>query len=531
MRLEPSGLLSARRFTPPPRATGRPFFHPARSRRFSSPPGKYRRCKDLIAYGHYEPFPCRDIPIHSRARQTWLVPQVDLVIVVALALVGFAALFQGARVKLRVPTAMVCFSIGGWVAASSLHGGDGTPTYAGLALLFGSVALTAGWSYILMRKLLENDVEIPFPHLIVILAFPVIIMVVTLFGIGIPQLDNWRLSPTYIVQAIYIYGHFGAMGLVMAKRQGDPSRRIRYSLRAATALLVTGVIVETLAYQYTAYVAVLLAFFGAWAARWPAAWWQAPVDADELLESIGVFLFVIDDEGRLSKWNTTAANLVEALAPRTKLQRGLYVEKLLGISLPLRDGAVVEFELGGGVLRTECNTHEIPVGTDSSTTERVLMMRPLKSRVASSRLATPSGELPGYDPVTQTLSRRSILERLETAEAAIRLEFRPTIKAVLVDEVMFVVARRLESAFGGIEWGRVDPWAFVAVVSSREEAQALANALLSIDGVPIEYGLAVYSQAFVEHKYARESGSAFALRVAQPRMNETVDPKEQEFNA
>lgn len=459
------------------------------------------------------------------------MPQLDLVIVVALALTGFAALFQGARVKLRIPTAMVCFSIAGWVTAGSLQGPEGPPSYASLALLLGAVAMTAGWAYILMRKLLENDAEIPLPHFLIILTFPIIITSVTWFGIGMSQLDGWRLSPTYVVQAIYIYGHFGAMALTMAKRQGDPSRRIRYSLIATTALLVTGIIVETLAYQYTAYVAVVLAFVAAWAARWPAAWWQAPVDADELLESIGVFLFVIDDEGRLRKWNTTAANLVEALAPRTKLQRGLYVEKLLGITLPLRDGAVVEFQLGGGVLRTECNTHEIPMGPGMSAMERVLMMRPLKSRVTSSRLATPSGELPGYDPVTQTLSRRSIMERLESADHSIRLEFRPTIKAVLVDEVMFVVARRLESAFSGIEWGRIDPWAFAVVVSSPEEADTLAHSLLSIDGVPIEYGLAVYSQTFVDHRYARESGAAFAIRVSQPRMNETDDPKEREFKA
>ena len=123
------------------------------------------------------------------------------------------------------------------------------------------------------------------------------------------------------------------------------------------------------------------------------------------------------------------------------------------------------------------------------------------------------------------------MERLDSADHIIRLEFRPTIKAVLVDEVMFVVARRLESAFSGIEWGRIDPWAFAVVVSSPEEADTLAHSLLSIDGVPIEYGLAVYSQTFVDHRYARESGAAFAIRVSQPRMNETDDPKEREFKA
>lgn len=458
------------------------------------------------------------------------MPQLDLVIVVALALTGFAAIFQGARVKLRVPAAVLCFSIAGWTVGGALQGPDGPPTYPSLAILLFSVAMTAGWGYILMRKLLLNDIATPLPHFVIILTFPFVIGVVTWFGIGIPDLADWRLSPTYIVQAVYIYGHFGAMALTMSHRHNDPSRRIRYSLLATTGLIVVALIVETLAYQNTAYVAVVLAFTAAWAARWPASWWQAPVNADELLESIGVFLFVIDDEGRLRKWNTTAANLVEALAPHTKLQRGLYVEKLLGVSLPLRDGTVVEFQLGGGVLRTECHTHEIPLGSGhNTTTERVLMLRPLKSRVTSSRLATPSGELPGYDPVTQTLSRRSIMERLESADVAIRLEFRPTIKAVLVDEVMFVVARRLESAFAGIEWGRVDPWAFVATPSSPEEADHLAESLLSIDGVPIEYGLAVFSQVFVDQRYARESGGAFALRVAQTRMVENKDPGEREF--
>lgn len=442
---------------------------------------------------------------------------LNLVLVVALVLTGFAALFQGARIKLRLPTAWVCFGIAVWTAGGSFQTAAGPPNYPSLALLFLGVAMTAGAAYVLMRKLLENDVATPLPHLILICLFPIGIAAATLLEFGIPELTQWRTSPTYIVQAIYIYAHFGAMFLVMTKRQRDPSLRIRAALVTTEVLVLIAVVVETIAPHNTHYAAVPLAFLAAWAARWPASWWQAPVDADELLESIGVFLFVVDDQGRLRKWNSTAAKLVTAISPRTTLQRGLYVEKVLGVDLPSSDGAIVEFTLGGGVLRTECTSHEVPMGPHETGRERVLMLRPLKSRVTSSSLTTPSGELAGYDPVTQTLSRRSILDKLEASDVGIRLDFRPTIRSVLVDEVMFVVARRLESAFGAIEWGRLDAWSFAAAAPSVEDADHLADALLSIDGQPIDYGLAVFSKAHVFVRMPHESGDDFAMRVsAQP---------------
>ncbi len=448
------------------------------------------------------------------------MPQIAVILAVALAVLGIAALFQGARVKLRLPTAFVCFGMSMWVVGGSFLSAEGPESYATLAILLLGVSTTAGSSYVLMRKLLENDVPTPLPHLIVIVLFPILIAIATLFGIGIPVLENWRTSPTYIFQVIFIYGHFSAMFLVATKRQRDPSRRIRTALFVTEIVVLAAVVIETIAPHYTHFAAAPLGFLAAWAARWPAAWWQAPVDADELLESIGVFLFVVDDQGRLRKWNATAANLVEAIAPRTALQRGLYVEKLLGVTLPTHDGTILEFTLGGGVLRTECQTHEIPMGPGQSTIERVLMLRPLKSRLTSTSLTTPSGELAGYDPETQTLSRRSILDKLEAANVAVRLEIQPNIKSVLVDEVMFVIARRLESAFEYVEWGRLDSWTFAAAAPSPEDADHLADALSSIEGQPIDYGLAVTSKVSIELRFPQENGDSFALRVARTRTHE-----------
>ncbi|TXJ03963.1 MAG: hypothetical protein E6Q27_09280 [Aeromicrobium sp.] len=444
-----------------------------------------------------------------------------LITCVALAVAGFSALLRGSREELRLSAVTLCLGAIGWIAVTHLWDYSNLNQYVPLALLFISVSMVAASGYVNVRKMVEVDSEIAPWHMLVIIFMPLVVAAFTLLGWGVPDPAEWRTSPTYIVQAIYVYGHLILMIIVLTKRQRDPSMKIRIAVGATQALVAVGFFLENSFYQYTPFVAAILALLATWASHWPETWWQAPTDADELLDAIGVFILVLDDQGRLRKWNASAGKLIEAVAHRTPMQRGLYVEKILGTPIPKRDGSVLEFSIGSGVLRTECNTQEIRTGKGPNDYETVVMLRPLKSRIDSAKFTAPSGELPGYDPVTQTLSRKSMLETIHDADFTVRLEFRPTSTHVRPDEAMFVVARRLEASFGSYLWGRIDTWGFATVVESRESAEHLAEMLTHSPVQAIDDELNVYSKVYIDVREANEGGADFARRVAEPRLRES----------
>src|SRR5690606_3945834 len=98
------------------------------------------------------------------------------------------------------------------------------------------------------------------------------------------------------------------------------------------------------------------ALFAVWVARHPDDWTTSRARADSLLNSIGVFLFVFDDEGRLRDWNGTADRLVQLITGR-RPGRDLTSRDILGGSLDFPDGQRIDLALQGGHMRTVAHVH------------------------------------------------------------------------------------------------------------------------------------------------------------------------------
>ena len=108
------------------------------------------------------------------------------------------------------------------------------------------------------------------------------------------------------------------------------------------------------------------------------------------------------------------------------------------------------------------------------------MFRPTRSSVDSSSFPTVSGSLRGHDPATQTLGRKAALDLLEEAvrdEVPIQRFMATAATNRRPDDIMFLLARRLESRVTEVGWdgdfdlARLDTWTFICPLSDPELAQ------------------------------------------------------------
>lgn len=442
---------------------------------------------------------------------------INVVCAVALTGAVLAALFPGVRRGMRVPAVMLGVSTLIWVLGAQLRSLSETESATALSILGVGVAGTAGAGYLLVQRLIDVDSK-QRPLLIAgLVVMPLFIGVAGWNQWTFPNVDDFRASPGFMLHAAYTFSMLALMLVTLSKRQHDPSARVRRYIRIIQALLLVIVVFEVAVLPYTHIVVTVVVVVATYIARKPEIWWSAPTDADDLLNAIGVFLFVFDDEGRLLKWNTAASRLVEAIRPGMQLRRGAFLESVLESPSVLSDGAILEFDVGGGVLRTICHTHDIESPDDPDSPENVIMLRPMKSPIRSSAFGAPSGVLDGYDPATQTLSRRTILDRISEGDVAVKIELQPNNDTVLVDEAVFVVARRLEAAFRDASWGRIDDWSLAAATTSSH-VKELVRSLEDRRTPPLNDGLAVSFGVYVEVRDVDENGESFAARVAKPRM-------------
>lgn len=440
---------------------------------------------------------------------------VDVACGAAVVIAAITVLFPGTKARSTVPMLFLCAGTLIWTVSAHVRNAADFDTPGVMAFVFLGVAISASSGYVVVSRLVNARFQLPGLLLAAVVLVPLFTFLSTWFAWGLDDFTGYRSGPVFLVHAVFSFGFLAAMVVALSQRQYHRSSRVRAYVRVIQSLVVLIVVLEVAQSPYTHIVLTACVVVAVRAVRQSEEWWRAPVSADDLLDSIGVFLFVFDGNGLLRQWNSTADQLIRTVSPGVSLAPGTSAEDVLGRAVPFHDGTFVEFTIGGAVLGTVGHTHTIDNLTDSDGPDLVVMLRPVQSGLSPKALTTPSGALVGHDPRTQTVSRRATLDLLSMAQAAIRIDVCPTSDKVLVDEVMFVVARRLEATFGDTEWGRVDAWSFVAATTAAQ-AEHVSRALDDPSKQSLVHGLSASKRISMEIRESEENGESFALRVAQP---------------
>src|SRR5690606_26192512 len=218
-------------------------------------------------------------------------------------------------------------------------------------------------------------------------------------------------------------------------------RHVVLAIQCAAVLVLT---FQALLPALTSVAVASVALVLVWTTNHVSAWSRSASRAGRLLDSIGVFIFVVDRAGMLQDWNGPAASLLRMTGHTAA--HGLNLNSAFSMPVPFVDDSTVTLHIQGGELRTSVSVHAVdPLKRDS---DRVLMLRPVRSSVESSSFPTVSGALKGHDPATQTLGRKAALEQLHTAavegKQVLHLEVIPRTSR-RPDEAMFLMARRMEA--------------------------------------------------------------------------------------
>ncbi len=292
---------------------------------------------------------------------------------------------------------------------------------------------------------------------------PFTVIALTLPAVGLTSHEEYVDGPGFVVHLLYcITAAIGAAAVLNIRRR-DPSRHVRLVVRGLQATIVAVLTVAIAHPTWTSLVAVPLALLLVAATRWPQEWSRASSRIDELVDSLGIFIFVIDRDDTLSDCNGPADGLVREITgepPRV----GECLATLIGVPPPYLDGADVELHIRGWIVRTVATVSPVdPLGRRG---DRVLMLRPVDSRGTPPDLPRIARGLEGHDPATQTLDRKAAKDHVRGArrreEQVLRVEVTADAGA-RSDEIMFLAARRLESLEPSLRWARLAEWTLVAV--------------------------------------------------------------------
>ncbi len=286
---------------------------------------------------------------------------------------------------------------------------------------------------------------------------------------GITSGETYHTSPAFVVHLVYCFAVLGLAGYNLTTRQSDPSHHVRTYIIGTEVSIVVLLALQMTLPTLAPLATVPIGLLSVWTTGHINEWSRSGARALRLIDSIGVFILVVDGNGKLLDWNGPAASLLELTG--TVAEQELDVYQALGIKEPFADNSIVEVRVSGGMLRTTMTVHRLdPLSIDHDV---VLMLRPLNSSVESSEFPRVSGALSGHDPATQTLCRRAALEEIRGAARdnaqVIRVDVRGAASS-RADDVMFVVARRLESRVADrnwpeLNWARLDTWTFVGVLA------------------------------------------------------------------
>jgi len=365
-----------------------------------------------------------------------------------------------------VPIITLCLGAALWAGAAAWIGTHpGTNPVANAGIL-AAAAISAASALVAAHRLVRGRWQIPRLLTAVFIIEPAVIALVRVFVY--PELPSaeFRTTWPFILHAAYCFGLLLGVILTLNARQRDPERRVRIFVLISQVLVIAIIALEVAANEQSHLVVVLASLFAAWVARHPDDWATSTARADSLLNSIGVFLFVFDREGLLEDWNGPAGQLIELITDN-RPSHGMTAQEIIGRTLPFEDGLQINLQMRGGRMSTSAHIHTVDPASRAERRSWVVMLRPIRSTVDRASFPSVSGELAGHDPATQTLGRRAIIENLRTAVgthgAVVRVDVIPSQSDAREDEVMFVVARRLELMFPDAVWGRWARWTFVAV--------------------------------------------------------------------
>lgn len=387
-------------------------------------------------------------------------------LVAAIIALG-AAFFVPVRSSSAGPAIVaLCLATGTWSLAATGIGGE--PGAVG-AVSVASASAAAAAALVVARRLVHGAWRIPPLLFVVFLVEPLLIALTRLTRFAEAPTAEFRASPEFAFHSLYCFGLLAAVLLTLNARQRDPEQRVRIFVVASQAVVISIIASEVAMTPATEILAVVGAVFVVWVARHPEDWAGSASRADRLLNSIGIFLFVFEN-GILRDWNGPGAQLAQLVTGR-KVSRGMTARDLLGRDVPFDDHTMLNLSLQSGTMRTVATIHAVDPTARAENREWVVMLRPVRSSVGTSSFEGVSGSLEGYDPATQTFGRRATLSQLRSAASAdrssvVRVDVTPLDRDARQDEIMFVVARRLEAIVPDSSWGRLGPWAFAAILPS-----------------------------------------------------------------
>lgn len=367
--------------------------------------------------------------------------------------------------------------------------------------------------FLIAARLVLPRWRMPSYLIAALVGFPVVVLVLASAGVGLAP-DNFRSGVLYAVHLAYGFANLVACVSLFTQRQNDPSRHVRVAVRLVQVDAVVILILVSTVPVVTSIVSVPFVLIAVWISRNANEWDRSATPADRLLDTIGVFVFVSNDEGELVDWNGPGAALLRLRGHDA--ERGLHLADALGLA-SLRDRRIADLEIAGGTLRTELTVHPVdPLARDR---DYVLMFRPTGSSLTSSPFPTVSGELEGHDPSTQTLGRRAAADHVRAAavdgDRVLRVDVHGR-RNTRPDDLMFLVARRLEArsselGWPDLEWARLNARAFVAVVRDNPPDAAIPMRV-DVDDLGISISVTPFEPR------GQEDPDAFLGRVtANPR--------------
>lgn len=411
------------------------------------------------------------------------------------------------------PIAVLGLSTATWCAGAAWSIAQPSSTAAPNALILASASVSAAAAFVAARRLVEGRWPVPPALMVLFVVEPIAIALVRVGSYSDATSAQFRTTVPFTLHAIYSFALMVGLIWTLNARQRDSERRVRTFVLVTQVIVITIIALEVSANESAQFVVLLAVLLATRIARHPQDWTTSAARGDRLLDSIGVFLFVFNQRGELEDWNGNASQLIELML-RRRPDRTMTDQQILGRSVPFRDGQPIPLELHGGRIMTTAQVHEVDSQLRVTHRTWVVMLRPVTSSVDKESFPQISRSLAGYDPVTQTLGRRATLDLLrdiaERNTAVVRVDVTPTNPQTRDDEVMFVVARRLESTYPDIVWGRLATWTLVAEFNLQ---QADATAYAIERELETSAGLSATVTTYVCPVLPDEEADAFVHRV------------------
>lgn len=436
-------------------------------------------------------------------------PMTGVYLATTVLLVLSVAVVRHRKPAVSIPVVVTVLAVAAWNLARADRGPDDPDPSVMVALNVVAVQVCAASFFLACRRLVHGRWHVPLWMWIVAVLFGAASFVGMLPAIGITDGEMYYDSPVYVIHLAYTFALLGGGVLSLSSRQHDSSPHVRHVVRTIQAIAVFVVTFQVLMPALTSLAVAAAALTLVWTTGHIEAWSRSASRADRLFDSIGVFIFVVDREGRLQDWNGPAASLLKLMGQTAS--REMDLKEALGRPSSFTDGATVTLSVQGGELRTSLSVHSVsPLVRDS---DRVLMFRPVRTSLESSSFPTISGALKGHDPATQTLGRKAALEMLRVAAnngaRVVRIDVTPRSERH-ADQLMFLMARRLEAyaaeqGWHDVEWARLDRWAFVSpVIDPNFAGEPLA---VAVDDLDLDLSVRTYAPL------PREAAADFTRRV------------------